>query len=288
MAKDDLKLKDLFTHLVDWIKGKFSEQDTKIAANKYTLPQATEYELGGVKTRSTYPGERYSGKVVTEQYVCECSDALFDLMDLSTRSLKDEIKNKTSPATASTAGLVKIVTAIGEQDSAIVPTLKYIEAYLNDFNNSLGYQEGMIQKKADKSELSDYAKTSALSNYATTSALTSLQSTINNKADKSDLNSKANASDLTSLRNIVDSKVSPATASKEGIVKLLDNENSVLYPDFKGTAAGVSHVDNVIKSMEVGMSAQLNLKQDKIKIVTTEPTASSTASDPEGTIYFKV
>lgn len=268
MAKDDLKLKDLFTHLVNWIKGKFSEQDTKIAANEYTLPQATETELGGVKTRSAYPGERYSGKVVTEQYVCECSDALFDLMDLSTRSLKDEIKNKTSPATASTAGLVKIVTAIGEQDSAIVPTLKYIEAYLNDFNNSLGYQEGMIQKKADKSELSDYAKTSALSNYATTSALTSLQSTINNKADKSDLN--------------------PATASKDGIVKLLDNEDSVLYPDYKGTAAGVSHVDNVIKSMEVGMNAQLNLKQDKIKIVTTEPTASSTASDPEGTIYFKV
>lgn len=83
-------------------------------------------------------------------------------------------------------------------------------------------------------------------------------------------------------------KIQPATASKDGIVKILDNENSVLYPDYQGTAAGVSHVDNVIKSMEVGMAAQLNLKQDKIKIVTTEPTASSTASDPEGTIYFKV
>lgn len=118
MAKDDLKLKDLFTHLVDWIKRKFSEQDTKIAANKYTLPQATKTSLGGVKIR--------------------------------------------------------------------------------------------------------------------------------------------------------------------------DNENSTLYSQYKGTAAGVSHVDNVIKSMEVGMNAQLNLKQDKIKIVTTEPTASSTASDPEGTIYLKV
>ena len=83
-------------------------------------------------------------------------------------------------------------------------------------------------------------------------------------------------------------KIQPATASKDGIVKILDNENSVLYPDYQGTAAGVSHVDNVIKSMEVGMAAQLNLKQDRIKIVTTEPTASSTASDPEGTIYFKV
>lgn len=118
MAKDDLKLKDLFTRLVNWIKGKFSEQDTKIAANKYTLPQATETSLGGVKIR--------------------------------------------------------------------------------------------------------------------------------------------------------------------------DNQDSVLYSQYKGTAAGVSHVDNVIKSFEVGMNAQLNLKQDKIKIVTTEPTASSTASDPEGTIYFKV
>lgn len=83
-------------------------------------------------------------------------------------------------------------------------------------------------------------------------------------------------------------KIQPATASKDGIVKILDNENSVLYPDYQGTAAGVSHVDNVIKSMEVGMSAQLATKQDKIKIVTTEPTASSTRSDPEGTIYFKV
>lgn len=165
MAKDDLKLKDLFTHLVDWIKGKFSEQDAKIATNKYTLPQATEYDLGGVKTQNAYPGERYSGKVVTEQYVHECSDSLFNLIELSAK---------------------------------------------------------------------------------------------------------------------------PATPILNGTVKLLDNENSVLYPQYQGTAAGVSHVDNVIKSMEVGMAAQLNLKQDKIKIVTAEPTASSTASDPEGTIYFKV
>lgn len=208
MAKDDLKLKDLFTRLVNWIKGKFSEQDAKIAANKYTS------------------------------------------------------------ATDSTEGLVKIVTAIGEQDSAIVPTKKYIEAYLLDYDRQIGAHEDLIRKKADKSELSDYAKTSVLSNYATTVALTSLQSTVNGKADRSDLN--------------------PATASKDGLVKLLDNENSVLYPDYKGTAAGVSHVDNVIKSMEVGMAAQLNLKQDKIKIVTTEPTASSTVNDPEGTIYFKV
>lgn len=79
-----------------------------------------------------------------------------------------------------------------------------------------------------------------------------------------------------------------ATETLLGGVKIRDSENSVLYPQYQGTAAGVSHVDNVIKSMEVGMAAQLNLKQDKIKIVTTEPTASSTASDPEGTIYLKV
>ena len=93
---------------------------------------------------------------------------------------------------------------------------------------------------------------------------------------------------VTPIMEDFNNKIQPATSSTYGTVKILDNENSVLYPDYKGTAAGVSHVDNVIKSMEIGMAAQLNLKQDKIKIVTTEPTASSTASDPEGTIYLKV
>lgn len=60
---------------------------------------------------------------------------------------------KIEEATDSAAGLVKIVTAIGEQDSAIVPTQKYIEAYLNDYNNQLAAHESLIQKKADKSEL---------------------------------------------------------------------------------------------------------------------------------------
>lgn len=176
MAKDDLKLKDLFTHLVNWIKRKFSEQDTKISANKYTLPQATETELGGVKIRSLY---------------------------------------------------FKGVPAMDE-DATDVATVNFVNGMVGELEQSAN---------------GTYAK-------------------------KSDLRS--------------------ATSSKDGLVKILDNEDSVLYPDYHGTAAGVSHVDNVIKSMEVGMNAQLNLKQDKIKIVTTEPTASSTASDPEGTIYFKV
>lgn len=179
MAKDDLKLKDLFTHLVNWIKGKFSEQDTKIAANKYTLPQATETSLGGVKIRKTYNGGP---------------------------------EGRDRP-----------------EDTTDVATVKYVKD-INDFTN-IGV------------------------NFA-----------------------------LEDFKN----NIEPATASKDGIVKILDSEDSVLYPDYKGTAAGVSHVDNVIKSMEVGMSAQLSLKQDKIKIVTTEPTASSTASDPEGTIYLKI
>lgn len=176
MAKDDLKLKDLFTHLVDWIKGKFSEQDAKISANKYTLPQATGSTLGGVKIRSLY----FKG--------------------MPTR----------------------------DEDATDVATVNFVNGKVEDLEQSAN---GTFAKKSD-------------------------------------------------LRS--------ATSSKDGLVKILDNENSVLYPDYKGTAAGVSHVDNVIKSMEVGMNAQLNLKQDKIKIVTTEPTASSTASDPEGTIYFKV
>lgn len=178
MVKDDLKLKDLFTHLVDWIKGKFSETDAKIAANKYTLPQATEDTFGGVK-------------------------------------IKKEFTRKESA-----------------DDTERVATVNYV---LGAYNSTLYVSQTYYVTKKE-----------------------------------------------------LDRKVSPATASKDGIVKILDNENSVLYPDYKGTAAGVSHVDNVIKSMEVGMSAQLNLKQDKIKIVTTEPTASSTASDPDGTIYFKV
>lgn len=80
----------------------------------------------------------------------------------------------------------------------------------------------------------------------------------------------------------------PATNKTAGIAKLLENENSVLYSQYRGTAAGVSHVDNALKSMEVGVHAQLALKQDKIKIVSSEPTASSTSSDPDGTIYFKI
>ena len=179
MAKDDLKLKDLFTHLVNWIKEKLSEQDTKIAANKYTLPEATETELGGVKIRKTY---------------------------------SDGPEGRGRPG-----------------DTTDVATVKYVK----DINAAANMGLGFVLEQFEK-------------------------------------------------------KIQPATASKDGSVKILDNEDSVLYPDYHGTAAGVSHVDNVIKSMEVGMSAQLNLKQDKIKIVTTEPTASSTASDPEGTIYFKV
>lgn len=179
MAKDDLKLKDLFTRLVNWIKGKFSEQDEKIADNKYTLPEATETELGGVKIRKEYS----EGPAARDR----------------------------------------------PEDTTDVATVKYVK----DINVVTGMGINFVLEQFGK-------------------------------------------------------KIQPATASKDGIVKILDNENSVLYPNYQGTAAGVSHVDNVIKSMEFGMNAQLNLKQDKIKIVTTEPTASSTASDPEGTIYFKV
>lgn len=175
MAKDDLKIKDLFTHLVNWIKGKFSEQDTKIAANKYTLPQATETSLGGVKIKKSY---KY--------------------------------------------GVTK------PDDDMVSATVQYVDSAVGHLS--------------------------------------------------------ANSVDLLQFHR----KTNPATEDQEGIVKLKDNENSTLYSKYKGTAAGVSHVDNVIKSMEVGMNAQLNLKQDKIKIVTEEPGGPETASDPDGTIYFKV
>ncbi|WP_066924660.1 hypothetical protein [Murdochiella massiliensis] len=107
-----------------------------------------------------------------------------------------------------------------------------------------------LSTKADKSALSNYAKTSTLSNYATTSALSSLQSTVNNKADKSDLNAKANASDVSALQSVVNSKASSSDVS--------------------------------------ALRGQVDGKQDKIKIVTTDPTADSTSSDPDGTIYLKI
>lgn len=99
-------------------------------------------------------------------------------------------------------------------------------------------------------DLSDYAKKSALSNYATISALSSLQSTVNGKADKSDLNSKANASDVSALKNSLNSKASTSDVS--------------------------------------ALRGQVDGKQDKIKIVTSDPTASSTSGDPDGTIYLKI
>lgn len=67
---------------------------------------------------------------------------------------------------------------------------------------------------------------------------------------------------------------------------ILDSEDSVLYPMYHGTAAGVSYVDNVIKSFEGGVRTQMNLKQDKIKQVVGVPTVATTKSDPEGTIYI--
>ena len=67
---------------------------------------------------------------------------------------------------------------------------------------------------------------------------------------------------------------------------ILDTADSVLYPMYHGTAAGVSYVDNVMKSFEGGVRTQMNLKQDKIKQVVGVPTVATTKSDPEGTIYI--
>lgn len=81
------------------------------------------------------------------------------------------------------------------------------------------------------------------------------------------------------------SDISSATPSKEGMVKILENTQSSLYQQYKGTAAGVSHVDGAIKNFEVGLHTQLDLKQDKIKQVTSIPTAETTTNDPDGTVY---
>lgn len=43
-----------------------------------------------------------------------------------------------------------------------------------------------------------------------------------------------------------------------------------------------------VKSQITPLQGQMDGKQDKIKIVTTDPTADSTKSDPDGTIYLKI
>lgn len=101
-------------------------------------------------------------------------------------------------------------------------------------------------------DLSAYATKSELADYATKIDLSGKadKADLNNKADKSDLNAKANASDLSSLRNSLNSKASTSDVS--------------------------------------ALRGQVDGKQDKIKIVTADPTAESTSGDPDGTIYLKI
>lgn len=101
MAKDDLKLKDLFTHLVDWIKVEFYELNTRIAANKYTLPQATENTLGGVKIQDEYPGDRDSRNAVTAAYVNSAVDQIGLEIQTAFEFKQDKIKIVTTEPTAS-------------------------------------------------------------------------------------------------------------------------------------------------------------------------------------------
>lgn len=152
MARNDLNIKDLISSVVSWTKSKISLLESKIEQNKYTLPTATESELGGVVIRQEYGGSPEPEKPGTNE---------------------------------------------GEYT---VPTLQYVENYVGHH--------------------------------------------------------------------------------------ILDSEDSVLYPMYHGTAAGVSYVDNVMKSFEGGVRTQMNLKQDKIKQVVGVPTVATTKSDPEGTIYI--
>lgn len=101
MAKDDLKLKDLFTHLVNWIKGKFSEQDTKIAANKYTLPQATSTSLGGVKLMENDGNERDKGVAVGVSAMNVALEGIQLAFQRDIGNKQDRIKIVTTEPTAS-------------------------------------------------------------------------------------------------------------------------------------------------------------------------------------------
>ena len=152
MARNDLNIKDLISSVVSWTKSKISSLESKIERNIYTLPTATESELGGVVIRQEYDGFPEPEKPGTNE---------------------------------------------GEYT---VSTLQYVENYVGHH--------------------------------------------------------------------------------------ILDKEDSVLYPTHHGTAAGVSYVDNVMKSFEGGVRTQMNLKQDKIKQVVGVPTVATTKSDPEGTIYI--
>lgn len=76
MARNDLNIKDLISSVVSWTKSKISSLESKIERNKYTLPCATESELGGVVIRRDDNGadpepDKYDKKniVPTLQYV---------------------------------------------------------------------------------------------------------------------------------------------------------------------------------------------------------------------------
>lgn len=162
MARNDLNIKDLISSVVSWTKSKISSLESKIERNKYTLPPATESELGGVVIRNVYDG----------------APEINDTPPINPEDPEPGAQNK----------------------KVIVPTLQYVENYVGHH--------------------------------------------------------------------------------------ILDSEDSVLYPMYHGTAAGVSYVDNVMKSFEGGVRTQMNLKQDKIKQVVGVPTVATTKSDPEGTIYI--
>lgn len=170
--KDNLKLKDLFTKLVAWIKNKFTEQDAKIAANKYTLPQATEDSLGGVKIQNSF-------------------DAGAQL----------------------------------RSDGKDVPTINYI----------IGREHAFTPNFVTKNEFN--------------------------------------------------SKVIPATENDTGLVKIHEEQASEYYNKYKNVAAGMSYVEEEIGMVGDFLRLGLESKQNKIKQVTSIPTAETTARDPDGTIY---
>lgn len=76
-----------------------------------------------------------------------------------------------------------------------------------------------------------------------------------------------------------------ATENTLGGVKIQDE-----YPGDRDSrnAVTAAYVNSAVDQIGLEIQTAFEFKQDKIKIVTAEPTASSTVNDPDGTIYFKV
>lgn len=123
-----------------------------VTVPQYTLPQATETELGGVKIRKSYGpvsgGIEDTTDVVTVQYAAERDNAFSSLL-WNAFVTKSYFDSKVVPATESNAGLVKIHE---EQASEFYNTYKNMAAGVSYVKDELDGLGGMIQVGLDSKQ----------------------------------------------------------------------------------------------------------------------------------------